>query len=88
MKQTQCQQILAYLRKHKTATNMELVQNLWIAAPWRRISEMQEKFLFANLDMLGRVAWGQVTKREKITRTTIKTNTGKRVTQYRLERVK
>ena len=81
---TQCERILAYLRKHKRATNMELVQRLWIASPWTRIGEM--------VSPRNGVVWPWVSGREhwpteRITRTTIKTKSGKRVTQYRLERV-
>lgn len=84
-KMTQSERILAYLRKHKTATNMELVQNLWIAAPWKRIQDL----IVAHWNSGGYLfTHDQVSDTEFITRTTIKTNTGKRVTQYRLERVK
>jgi hypothetical protein len=90
--QTQCERILAYLRKHKTATNMELVQKLWIASPWTRVGEMTG---WGSGLVDG--SYGGKTRRdrfgieymgERITRTFIKTKAGKRVVQYRLERVK
>lgn len=82
---TQSERILAYLRKHKTATNMELVQRLWIASPWKRIQDLVVQYWRSSGDMLR--AHDQVSDMECITRTTIKTKSGKRVTQYRLERI-
>lgn len=80
MKQTQCEAILAYLRKHKRATNMELTQKLWIACPHKRIAELDESVL------VWRNGRGPI-RIERITRSFIKTPSGKRVVQYRLERV-
>lgn len=87
MKKTQHQLILSYLRKHRTATNMELQQALWISCPWKRIEEMtlRDGYIWAayggRLDEIGWYA-------DRITRRFIKTPGGKRVVQYRLERVK
>jgi hypothetical protein len=87
--QTQCERILAYLRKHKTATNMELVQKLWIACPWRRIGEVAPLgFVLSSYGGRLKETSRGYRNCERITRTFIKTKAGKRVVQYRLERVK
>ena len=82
-KQTQCEAILAYLRKHKRATNMELTQALWVSCPHKRIADMTGP----NGDVFNADGSWDFTGL-RITRTFIKTASGKRVVQYRLERVK
>ena len=81
MKETQCQRILDLLRRAKAMTNMDLIVNLRIGSPHKRIS-----------DMTGPA--GEVYERdshglwratgEKITRERIKTAGGAYVTLYRL----
>lgn len=87
MKQTQCEAILAYLRKHKRATNMELVTNLRIASPWRRIADMSGRWIHDREAAFTRWVPDAISYTHRITRSFIKTPSGKRVVQYRLERV-
>jgi len=84
---TQSERILAYLRKHKKATNMELSTKCgeWIGCPWKRVDDLEVKYYEKSTGAI--YGFGRISSTERITRHTIKTKGGALVTQYRLERI-
>jgi hypothetical protein len=82
-KQSQCQRLLAYLRKHrKGITTMEAFEHLRITCVHKRISELENEGTVAR-DENGFPYW----KRPyRITRTKERTATGSIVTRYKLAR--
>jgi len=78
-KKTQCQRLLAYLRKNrKGITTMEAFENLRITCLHKRISELEESLHFnERTNTLFRVV---------ITRSTERTESGSTVTRYKLAR--
>ena len=81
MKDTQCQRILAYLRKHKTATNMDLILALRIGCPHKRVAEMTDE-RGGVYELASDGYWRET--RERILRHKIKTKGGAWVTLYSL----
>ena len=77
-KQSQCQRLLAYLKKHrKGITTMEAFRELGITCVHKRISELEE---IGELDGYN---WKQA---HFITRTKERTTFGSIVTRYKLAR--
>lgn len=80
-KQSQCQRLLAYLRKNrKGITTMEAFQHLGITCVHKRISELEELFFkewqpAKSADLM-----------QRITRTKERTASGSIVTRYKLAR--
>jgi hypothetical protein len=77
-KQTQCQRLLAYLKKHRQGiTTMEAFEHLRITCVHKRISELEE------IGELDGYHWKQA---HFITRTKERTASGSIVTRYKLAR--
>ena len=81
-KKTQCQRLLAYLRRHKKGiTTMEAFEHLRITCVHKRIAELESVThppQFNGVVIPKRVYW--------ITRTPERTATGSIVTRYKLAR--
>lgn len=80
MKQTQYEQILGYLRKHRVGTVRDLAR--FSNYPWKRISEMQANYIWHTPPEKCKFG-GCVTNTERITRTWVERN-GKKVRLYML----
>lgn len=82
-KKTQCQRLLAYLRRHKNGiTTMEAFRELGITCVHKRIAELEcEGKWVANCEWEDE--WVPLCK---ITRTPERTATGSTVTRYKLAR--
>jgi flavorubredoxin len=80
---TQAEYILRFLRLTGPSTNMQLVLNLRIACPWKRISEITDNV--GRVMIFGSKGWKYTG--EQIVRKEVSVG-GKKVTQYSLRRVK
>jgi hypothetical protein len=79
-KQTQCQRLLAYLKKNrKGITTMEAFEHLRITCVHKRIAELETTWLVCPRTML-------TLQPPAITRTKERTATGSIVTRYKLRR--
>jgi hypothetical protein len=78
-KQSQCQRLLAYLKKHrKGITSLESAVNLGIVCLHKRISELEDPYSYYN--------YMSYTPSLRITRTKERTASGSIVTRYKLAR--
>lgn len=84
---TQCERILAYLRRVKRATNVDLMMlgtgQVQVLCPWKRIEEIERIYSAIHPG----VPYGYVSYSEKIVRHYIKSRGGKRIVQYHLVRI-
>ena len=82
-KQSQCQRLLAYLRKNrKGITTMEAFEHLRITCVHKRIAELEQ----TKSDTLGQTRGGWGPLNHKITRWPERTASGSIVTRYKLAR--
>jgi hypothetical protein len=81
-KQSQCQRLLAYLRKHrKGITTMEAFRELGITCVHKRIAELESELVAEK-----RGDFTHFVRPHRITRTREKTASGATVTRYKLAR--
>lgn len=84
---TQCERILAYLRRVKKATNVDLMMlgtgRVQVLCPWRRITDLEDMQYYGSPNYVV----GQISPTEKIERHYIKSKGGARVVQYHLVRI-
>ena len=80
-KKTQCQRLLAYLKKHrKGITTMEAFEHLRITCVHKRIADLEELFWQEWIPEEGPAP------KQRITRTPERTASGSIVTRYKLAR--
>lgn len=81
-KQTQCQRLLAYLKRHKKGiTTMEAFQHLGITCVHKRIAELEDQ-----IEVETRGTNTYLVRPNQITRTPERTASGSIVTRYKLDR--